>query len=85
MTDQQLNERFSQIAGLLQNLATIAEEHNQSIAMQTAQIAKQSEQIAKQSDQIAKHDEQIGELNAAMVSLIAQIDRFVQGRQANGH
>jgi hypothetical protein len=78
MTDQQLNERFSQIAGLLQNLATIAEEHNQSIAMQTAQIAKQSEQIAK-------HDEQIGELNAAMVSLIAQIDRFVQGRQANGH
>ena len=32
-----------------------------------------------------RHDNSIAELRAMMASLIANIDRFIQGRQTNGH
>ncbi|MBI2818229.1 MAG: hypothetical protein HYX72_14940 [Acidobacteria bacterium] len=32
-----------------------------------------------------RHDNEIAELRATMASLIEHVDRFIQGRQSNGH
>src|SRR5579871_972415 len=36
-------------------------------------------------EQARAHENDIVELRSAMISLIANIDRFIQGRQPNGH
>jgi len=35
--------------------------------------------------QVQAHEHDISELRAMMASLITNIDRFIQGRQSNGH
>jgi hypothetical protein len=69
-----LNQRFSEIAAMIRDLATVVQHQNESIAMHSLQIERNTELIARNSEQIA-------ELRAAVTSLVAA----VEGRSPNRH
>jgi len=48
-------------------------------------IAEKRSAITTSASHGGELHEATGELQAAMISLVAQIDRFVQGRGSNGH
>ena len=44
-----------------------------------------NERFARLQANSESHEDGVAELRAAMTSLIANIDRFIQGQQHNGH
>jgi hypothetical protein len=79
--DRKMNElRDSQLVTqrLLDQLEVKMDDTNEQVRALTSVVLQHESRFDK-------HDDEMAEIRAALASLISNIDRFIQGRQANGH
>lgn len=83
--DSKMNElRDSQLGSqrLLERLEGTVKDNNEQLRVLTSVVLQHENQVA---DLRLRHENDVAELRAMMTSLIANIDRFIQGWQSNGH
>ena len=85
MTDREKNESNERLARIEANLAALSDAQLVTQRLLELHGRQANERFARLEAKSESHEDGVAELRGAMTSLIANIDRFIQGQQHNGH